>query len=236
MATGAARNARDHRRSGDQEKTKQIFSSCFLTSFYEAVGCQAPAVFPAFERAPAGAGSSQAGSPRRRRRDHRARVRTYRLAPSHTGRSVRSQASPDHLLSVVTRGHTPAAHMRWTEGRAAPSVRRFPKEPGGQASGAHQCGRRARARARSLASSVSGARPRASRPWSTNRHNAITSLRATATIPMRRLRPPAAANRRVNHAASALSGCQRSQHHASWMLTRRSSPRPALLIPWSCTR
>src|SRR6266536_2316062 len=28
--------------------------------------------------------------------------------------------------------------MRWTEGRAAPSVRRFPEEPGEGASGAHQ--------------------------------------------------------------------------------------------------
>jgi hypothetical protein len=57
--------------------------------------------------------------------------------------------------------------------------------------------------------------PSGTTPCSTNRHNAITSFRATATIPIRRLRPPAAANRRVNHCASALSGCQRSQHHAS---------------------
>ena len=49
-------------------------------------------------------------------------------------RSVRRSraASPDHLLSVGTMRHTPAAAMRWTEGRAAPSVRRFPEEPGVQ--------------------------------------------------------------------------------------------------------
>jgi hypothetical protein len=38
------------------------------------------------------------------------------------------------------------------------------------------------------------------------RHNAMTSFRATATMPTRRLRPPAASKRRRNHWVKALSG------------------------------
>ena len=57
--------------------------------------------------------------------------------------------------------------------------------------------------------------PSGTTPYSTKRQSAITSLRATATMPMRRLRPPAAAKRRRNQTASALSGCHRNQHHAT---------------------
>jgi hypothetical protein len=65
------------------------------------------------------------------------------FAPTHLGtvrtaRSWKASTRSHHLLSVVTCRHTPAAPMRWTEGRAAPSVTRFPEEPGEKASGAHQ--------------------------------------------------------------------------------------------------
>ena len=156
-----------------------------------------------------------------------------RLVPFLTGRSVGSQARPDHLLSVVTRGHTPAARMRGTEGRAAPSVRRFPQGTRRSSERLAPVGARATVRGDFARPSASAWAPSGTTPCLTKRQSAIISLRATATMPMRRLRPPAAPKCRVNHASSALCGCQRSQPHASWMVTRRSSLRPALLMPWS---
>ena len=51
-------------------------------------------------------------------------------------------------------------------------------------------------------------------PQVTNRHRAITSLRATATMPIRRARLPMP-NRSRNHRVRALCGCHRTQVHAS---------------------
>ena len=129
-------------------------------SFYEVIGvkplsiCHRSSELPP-ARAPTGRESAAPGA------NHSHRVGTYGMC-RHTGRSVDSQASPDHLLSVVTRRHAPAARMRWTEGRAAPSVRRFPQEPGERASGAHQCRLRG-AGPRAVRSSASAGRPRAPR-------------------------------------------------------------------------
>ena len=47
------------------------------------------------------------------------------------------------------------------------------------------------------------------------RHNAITSRRATATMPMRRRRRPPCAKRSRYHRVSGLCGCQCTQLHAS---------------------
>ena len=193
---GHSRRSRSQEGQEIRRKKNKCFPLDLLTSFYEAVGCQAPAVLPAFERAPAGAGSSQAGA-RGGGAGHDPVVRTYARAV-HTGRSVRSQASPDHLLSVVTVGHAPAARMRWTDGRAAPSVRRFPKEPGGQASGAHQCRRRREAARRELVRSSSGsaARRRAPRRGSrtaTTRSRVCVRARQSQSVGSARRRPQTAA-------------------------------------------
>lgn len=51
-------------------------------------------------------------------------------------------------------------------------------------------------------------------PLVTNRQSAMTSLRATATIPIRRARLPMP-NRSLNHRVRALCGCHRTQVQAS---------------------
>ena len=154
---------------------------------------------------------------------------------SHTGRSVEGQAGPDHLLSVVADGHAPAAACAGPKGRAAPSVRRSPEEPGEGASGVHQCVR-APGGAAELIGFLSCA-PGGTTPCATKRHSAITSRRATATTPMRRLRPPARLKRfRKPHRERTVrlppEPTPRELDADAAQLGRGS----ALLIPWSCTR
>src|SRR5215218_7213045 len=104
----ASRSERNlDRRAGDQEKKTRL-SPDLLASFYEVVGCQAPAFVDCSselppERPPPEQGGRGGGA---RRHAGRPIVQTIR---SHTGRSVKVQALPDHLLSVVARGHSPAA-------------------------------------------------------------------------------------------------------------------------------
>ena len=158
---------------------------------------------------------------------------TVRHAPSTLAGPWKSGHRPDHLLSVVTSmPRTSCTHA--LDRRARRSIcltvpagtRRTKRAARTSVDGRREAARRCVVRAPASARAPSGITP-----WSTKRHSAITSFRATATIPIRRLRPPAAAKRCLNQTASALSGCQRSQHHASWMLMRRNSARPALLIP-----
>ena len=149
-------------RSSDAHRQELLRLLNSWPSFYEAVGCQAPRRSSSVR-----ASSRRSGLLPSRELAEAAPVTSSLFdrtsCATHTGRSVRSQASPDHLLSVVTSRHAPAARMRWTEGRAAPSVRRFPQEPGGPTSGAHQC-RRAAPRPRGVRSAwVSAVRHRAPR-------------------------------------------------------------------------
>ena len=70
-------------------------------------------------------------------------------------------------------------------------------------------------------------------PSSTKCHSAISRRLATATMPTRRCRLPASANRLVNQSVIVLVGCSRTQLHASWMAMRRMRRLPALLMPCS---
>src|SRR5215218_9458177 len=62
----------------------------------------------------------------------------------------------------------------------------------------------------------------------------MRSLRATATMPIRRWRGPPLAKRVRYQRVRALVGCRRTQLHASSMASARMSVLPALLIPSSC--
>ena len=54
-------------------------------------------------------------------------------------------------------------------------------------------------------------------PCTAYRHKAMTNLRASATIPIRRSRLPRPKRSRYQQ-VSALAGCQRTQFQASWIL------------------
>ena len=56
--------------------------------------------------------------------------------------------------------------------------------------------------------------PRGISPFCRKRHSAIASLRASATMPTRRIRAPECANRRLNQSVNALVGWRRSQPKA----------------------
>ena len=147
-------------------------------------------------------------------RSHSATNHVRHLAP-RAGVPVWLEPKPDHLLSVVTRGHAPAARRQRTWRRAAPSVSTVSRRtPGVQSSGAHQLGPRADAGGASAFVYGVTVAPSGTTPCSTYRHSAMINLRASATIPIRRARLPAVAKRRTNHCVNALAGCQRTQPHA----------------------
>jgi hypothetical protein len=176
------------------EGEKKQFLLSLLPSFYEVIGCQAPAILPPFERAPAGADSSRVGSPRRRRQSSTPAVVTYvrrrsfllagpwksgwSRPPSIRGDS-RSHTSCSYALD---RGARRSICKTVPAGTRRTSERRAPVWTGAPGARPYVVGLRCA--------------PSGTTPCSTNRHRAITSLRATATMPIRRLRPPAIAKRR----------------------------------------
>ena len=70
-------------------------------------------------------------------------------------------------------------------------------------------------------------------PSRSYRQSAMTSLRASATMPTRRGPGPPRPNRRRYHCVRSLSGCHFTQTHAVSTATRRTAASPARLIPWS---
>src|SRR5215471_8130007 len=70
-------------------------------------------------------------------------------------------------------------------------------------------------------------------PVSSKRQSAMSNLRATATIPIRRKRLPPLPKRSRNHTLRALSDCKRSQLHANSVVIQRTCRLPALVIPCS---
>jgi hypothetical protein len=75
--------------------------------------------------------------------------------------------------------------------------------------------------------------PAGSTPVSRKRHSAMSHLRATATIPIRRNRLPPLPKRCRNQTLRALSGCKRTQLHANSVVIQRTCRLPALVIPCS---
>src|SRR5262252_5821759 len=75
--------------------------------------------------------------------------------------------------------------------------------------------------------------PAGNTPVSRKRQSAMSNLRATATIPIRRKRLPPLPKRSRNHTLRALSGCKRSQLHANSAVTQRTCRLPDLVIPSS---
>ena len=70
-------------------------------------------------------------------------------------------------------------------------------------------------------------------PSLTYRQSAIARRLASATMPTRRIRPPALAKRRLNQSVKSLSGWKRSQLQASSVSNARTRRLPALLMPCS---
>src|SRR5437660_6614863 len=74
--------------------------------------------------------------------------------------------------------------------------------------------------------------PSGTTPWHTNRHRAISSLRAKATI--MGLRAPRAFSVRARyHCAKALSFWYVRNRHANWTMPRRTRPLPERANPFS---
>src|SRR5262252_8447088 len=72
------------------------------------------------------------------------------------------------------------------------------------------------------------AAPSGNSPVSSKRHSAMSNLRATATIPIRRKRLPPWPKRSRNHTLRALSGCKRSQLYANSVVIQRTCRLPDL--------
>src|SRR5215207_7078238 len=89
------------------------------------------------------------------------------------------------------------------------------------------------ARGRAYAAPVRSTAPVGSVPSRSYRHSAMTSLRASATMPTRRCPGPPRPNRRRYHCVRALSGCHCTHTHAVSTATRRTAATPARLIPCS---
>jgi hypothetical protein len=83
------------------------------------------------------------------------------------------------------------------------------------------------------AAPVRSTAPAGSVPSRSYRHSAMTSLRASATMPTRRCPGPPRPNRRRYHCVRALSGCHCTHTHAVSTATRRTAATPARLIPCS---
>ncbi len=75
--------------------------------------------------------------------------------------------------------------------------------------------------------------PSGTTPCAPYRHRAISSLRESATIPTRRIRPVPSAKRVAYHFAKALWGWKRNHLHANSVIKCRTRAFPALLIPCS---
>src|SRR5262249_26634269 len=70
-------------------------------------------------------------------------------------------------------------------------------------------------------------------PVSRKRQSAMSNLRATATIPIRRKRLPPSPKRSRNHTLRALSGCKRSPLHANSVVIQRTCRLPDWVMPCS---
>src|SRR5262249_37443967 len=70
-------------------------------------------------------------------------------------------------------------------------------------------------------------------PVSRKRQSAMSNLRATATIPIRRKRVPPPPKRSRNQTLRALAGCKRSQLQANSVVIQRTCRLPDLVIPCS---
>src|SRR5262245_46998857 len=75
--------------------------------------------------------------------------------------------------------------------------------------------------------------PSGNTPVSRNRQSAMSNVRATATIPIRRKRLPPPPKRSRNQPLKALSGRKRTQLHANSMVIQRTCRLPDLVIPCS---
>src|SRR5215510_2669406 len=116
---------------------------------------------------------------------------------------------------------------------ATPSLRRLLSRPGNGTGRLHQPQDRGGPQHRDTAYTSLRAAPSGNTPVSQKRPSAMSNLRATATIPIRRKRLPPLPQRSRNHTRRALSGCKRSQLHANSVVLQRTGRLPALVIPCS---
>jgi hypothetical protein len=188
------------------------FVSLCLRAFYVAGRCQAPSVPINRSRGVAAEQTAhpKSGPRRRRRAPARADARAHTLSSrgSGDGMSLRLSARLLSGLAVRARGPQRLCSLNPDTSAAVPPSWRSRLRPCTTRTHSARETRTCRAYA------PFNIAPCGTTPAVTYRHRAITSFRATATIPMRRARWPLPKFARYQR-VSALSGCHRTQFQAS---------------------